>query len=145
MKKIIYLIKDHFVEFIGFNVILVLIISITYLKLYKKTYVCESTKMVDNVKITEKYVLKQKNNKIKTIDYTYKAKLNKETKIDYMKYYNNAVKEVLNEFDEVKTSYKNNTVYVSYTLKGEDVKSNKSYKNARVFLKNVKASGFTCK
>ena len=91
MKKIINLIKEHFVEFVGFNAILILIIFISYLKFYKKTYVCESNKIVDNVKISEKFILKQKNNKIKTIDYTYKAKLNKKTKIDYMKYYNNAV------------------------------------------------------
>ena len=145
MKKAIDFSKNHFIEVVGFTVIIVLVVLITYLRLYKKTYTCQSIKHIDGAKIYEKFVIKQKNNKIKSIDFSYKAKLATMSKEDFKALYNSAVNEVLSDFENVETSYKNNTIYVSYTLTYDDIKDNKAYKTARTFMKNIKANGFSCK
>lgn len=144
-KKIFSAIQNHFVEFVGFVGILFVIIVISYLKYYKKTYVCTSRKIVDNITVNEKFTIKQKNNKIITIDFDYTAKLSDTNKTNLKKLYNEALTSTLNEFDNVKTSYDNNTIKISYTLTKDDIKDNKAYKSAKVFMRNIKANGFSCK
>ena len=54
MNKVIEFTKNHFVEVLGFTAILVIIILISYLKMYKKTFVCELRTTEGTSKIYQK-------------------------------------------------------------------------------------------
>ena len=55
MNKVIDFTKNHFVEVVGFAAILLIIIFISYLKTYKKSYVCELRTTEGTSKIYQKY------------------------------------------------------------------------------------------
>lgn len=148
MENIKNLFKNHFVEVVGFLAILALIIFITFLKYYNKTFVCESNKEVDGAKIYEKYVIHQKNNNISTIDYLYEAKLpTSENNKAAKKIYNDLIKDINNNIfeGEVNLKYKKNKMILEYTLTKDDFKDNKAYKTARIFMRNIKSNNFKCK
>lgn len=148
MDNIKNIFKNHFVEVVGFIAIFILITFILFLKYYKKTYVCESNKEVDGAKIYEKYTIHQKNNNIKSIDYLYEAKLpSSRNKKAITTFYNEMIQEVNNNVfeGEINLKYKKNKIVLEYTLTKEDIKDNKAYKSARVFMRNIKSNDFKCK
>lgn len=148
MKKIIEFSKNHFVEVVGFIAIFLIIILISYLKVFKKTFVCEMRTTEGSSKIYQKYTIKQSNNKLKQISYYYRATTpDKNVRKQVTEFY----KAILNEHEDalfnndIRMSYKNDKLILSYDIDLDEVKHNKVYKNASTFVKSVKASGFTCK
>ena len=149
MNKVMTFIRNYFVEVVGFLVIMALIILISFLKFDRKTFNCKLTHTDDGVKITESYVVKQKNNHIKTIDYKYIASpsdksANKKALIGYYK----DIVENVNKSDfniDMDLTYKKGKIYLEYTLTSDDIKDLKEYKTTRKFIRNIKSNGFTCK
>lgn len=148
MKKILEFTKNHFVEVIGFVTILLVIILISYLKVFKKTFVCEMKTTEGKSKIYQKYTIKQSNNKLKNISYYYRATTpDKEVRKQVTEFYKNILSEHEDALfnNDVRMSYKNDKLILSYDIDLNEVKHNKVYKNASTFVKSVKASGFSCK
>ena len=147
MSKVKYLFKNHFVEVMGFVAILVIIILISYLKMFKKTFTCEMKSSEDNVKVYQKYVVKQSNNKLKKISYYYEATSpDKKTRNKISEFYNDMIskkKDALSDND-ITLTYKDNKLVLKYDLTEFD-KDNDSYKSAKAFIKSAKAVGFKCK
>ena len=147
MKNILVFIKNHFVEVVGFAIIFVLIVLISYLKYFRKTFNCSLEKNVDGIKIKESYVIKQKNNSINTITYKYTADL---TGVKNKTLIQGTYQQMMSGIDDntfgkrPKLVYEGNKIKLSYELDRSDIKGKKAYKSARVFLKNIKASGFKC-
>jgi len=148
MKKVLVFVKNHFVEVVGFMIIFILIILISYLKYFRKTFKCTVSKNVDGVQIKEKYIIKQKNNHIKTIDYNYVADLSNITNKSLVL---TSYKQIMDGIDsksfgkKPKLSYEDNKIKLSYQLDEYDIADKDSYRTARVFIKNIKSSGFKCK
>lgn len=148
MNKVIDFTKNHFVEVVGFAAILLIIIFISYLKTYKKSYVCELRTTEGTSKIYQKYTIKQKNNKLKKIHYYYRAKTpDKKTKKQMSDFYHNMINENEDKLfeNDIKLTFKNDMLVLSYDINLKELKNNKNYKKASTFVRNVKASGFTCK
>lgn len=148
MKKVINYVKGHFVETVGFIVIIFLIIFISYLKFYKKTFTCELTTKDGNVKVYQNYKIKQKNNHIKSISYYYKVTSPSKTEIEQI---SNFYKNLINENEDmlyesnINLVYKKNKLVLSYDISDKEIKNNKIYKSTRTLIGNLKASKFTCK
>ena len=141
MNKVIEFTKNHFVEVLGFTAILVIIILISYLKMYKKTFVCELRTTEGTSKIYQKYTIKQTNNKLKSIHYYYRAKTpDSKTKKEMSNFYHSMISENEDKLfeNDIKLTFKDDKLVLSY-------ENNKNYKKASTFIKNIKASGFTCK
>ena len=139
--------KNHFVEVIGFISILLIIILISYLKVFKKTFVCEMRTTEGKSKIFQKYTITQSNNKLKQISYYYRATTpDKDTKKQVTEFYKNIINEHEDKIfnNDIRLSYKDNKLILSYDIDLNEVKHNKVYKNASTFVKSVKASGFSC-
>ena len=148
MKKFFEFSKNHFVEVVGFIAIFLIIILISYLKIFKKTFTCEMKTTEGSSKIYEKYIIKQSNNKLKNINYYYSATTpDKSTRKKVTEFYKNIISENEDKLfnNDIKLSYKNDKLVLSYDINLDEVKNNKVYKNASTFVKSVKASGFTCK
>lgn len=148
MSKITEFVKNYFVEVVGFIAILLIIILISYLKVFKKTFVCELKTTEGSSKIYQKYTIKQTNNKLKKITYYYKASTpDKKIKKQVTEFYQNIVtnheEKLFN--NEIHMFYEDGKLILSYDIDLDEVKDNEVYKNARTFVKSVKASGFTCK
>lgn len=148
MNKVIEFTKNHFVEVLGFTAILIIIILISYLKMYKKSFVCELRTTEGSAKIYQKYTIKQTNNKLKSIHYYYRAKTpDSKTKKELSEFYHNMISENEDKLfeNDIKLTFKDDMLVLSYDLNLKELKNNKNYKKASTFIKNVKASGFTCK
>ena len=148
MKKVLEFIKEHFVETIGLIVILVLIIFISYLKMYKKTYVCTQNGKDNGIAIYQKYEIKQKRNKINSISYKYELTSNNK---DALTQVTNMYKEMIKNNSKViadnslDLKYNDNKLTLTYKINKKEINDNEMYKSTRHFVKLLKASGFTCK
>lgn len=148
MNKFIEFTKNHFVEVLGFTAILIVIILISYLKMYKKSFVCEQKTTEGTSKIYQKYTIKQKNNKLKSIHYYYRAKTpDSKTKKEMSNFYQSMINENEDKLfeNDIKLTFKDDMLVLSYDINLKELKNNKNYKKASTFIKNIKASGFTCK
>ena len=148
MNKVIEFTKNHFVEVLGFTAILVIIILISYLKMYKKTFVCELRTTEGTSKIYQKYTIKQTNNKLKSIHYYYRAKTpDSKTKKEMSNFYHSMISENEDKLfeNDIKLTFKDDKLVLSYDLNLKELKNNKNFKKASRFIKSVKANGFTCK
>ena len=148
MNKVIEFTKNHFVEVLGFAAILVIIILISYLKMYKKTFVCELRTTEGTSKIYQKYTIKQTNNKLKSIHYYYRAKTpDSKTKKEMSNFYHSMISENEDKLfeNDIKLTFKDDKLVLSYDLNLKELKNNKNYKKASRFIKSVKANGFACK
>lgn len=148
MNKVIEFTKNHFVEVLGFTAILVIIILISYLKMYKKTFVCELRTTEGTSKIYQKYTIKQTNNKLKSIHYYYRAKTpDSKTKKEMSNFYHSMISENEDKLfeNDIKLTFKDDKLVLSYDLNLKELKNNKNYKKASRFINSVKANGFTCK
>ena len=148
MNKVSSFIKNHFVEVIGFAGILVLILLISYLKLFKKTFVCEISEVDNSSKIYQKYTIKQTNNKLKTVEYYYSvSNPNMKIKKQVTDFYNNLIEDNYDKVfkNDIKLRSKDNKLVLRYNIDVKEAKNNKSFKNASTLVRNLKASGFTCK
>ena len=148
MNKVIEFTKNHFVEVLGFTAILVIIILISYLKMYKKTFVCELRTTEGTSKIYQKYTIKQTNNKLKSIHYYYRAKTpDSKTKKEMSNFYHSMISENEDKLfeNDIKLTFKDDKLVLSYDLNLKELKNNKNYKKASRFIKSVKANGFACK
>ena len=148
MNKVSSFIKNHFVEVIGFTSILFIILLISYLKVFKKTFICEISEVDNSSKIYQKYTIKQINNKLKTVEYYYSvsnpnAKIKKQVTDFYNTLVNDNYDKVLK--NDVRLRSKDNNLVLTYNIDVKEAKNNKSFKNASTLVKNLKASGFTCK
>ena len=47
--------------------------------------------------------------------------------------------------NDIKLTFKDDMLVLSYDINLKELKNNKNYKKASTFIKNIKASGFTCK
>ena len=148
MNKVLDYCKNHFVETIGFIVIIVLIFFISYLKYYRKTFTCDITTSDDSVKVYQKYNIKQKNNKIKKITYYYEVKSpNKEQMNQINKFYEQLIEENKDDLydNHIMMKYKNKKLVLYYEISSNEIKKEDLYKSTRHFVKSLKASGFKCK
>lgn len=148
MNKVINFTKNHFVEVLGFTAILIIIILISYLKMFKKSFVCEMRTTEGSSKIYQKYTIKQTNNKLKKIHYYYRAKTpDKKTKKEMSEFYRNMINENEDKLfeNDIKLTFKDDMLVLSYDINLKELKNNKNYKKASTFIRNIKASGFTCK
>ena len=148
MEKIKEFTKEHFVEVLGFLGIFLLIIIITYLKMFQKTFTCEMNSKEGNSKVYQKYIVKQSNNKLKSINYYYKAttpdaKTKKQVSEFYSKIIQNNKEKIFN--NDMRLKFDGDKIIFSYNLDLDEVKNNDVYKSASSFIKSAKASGFTCK
>lgn len=149
MSKVVHYIKEHIVEFIGFIVIIFLINLITFIRFYSRTYICTKSETVHGIKTSEKYEVSQKNNHIKLIHYELETTfLNKKSAPNILDVYTNTLSDIkstsLND-NNTKLKYHNNKLFLSYDLSAYDIKDNKAYRSTKVFIRNVKSSGFKCK
>ena len=148
MNKVNSFIKNHFVEVIGFTSILFIILLISYLKVFKKTFICEVSEVDNSSKIYQKYTIKQINNKLKTVEYYYSVS-NPNTKIkkQVTDFYNTLVNDDYDKVlkNDIRLRSKDNNLVLTYNIDVKEAKNNKSFKNASTLVKNLKASGFTCK
>jgi hypothetical protein len=148
MDKIKEFTKNHFVEVIGFLGIIFLIIVITYLKMFQKTFTCELKTKEDNSKIYQRYILKQSNNKIKSINYYYTVTTpDAGTKRKVSEFYRQLLQGNEEKIfrNEMKLKFDGEKLIFSYDIDLDEVKGNSAYKSASSFVKSAKASGFTCK
>lgn len=148
MNKILNFTKNHFVEVVGFIAILLIIILISYLKIFKKTFICEMKTTEGSSKVYQKYTIKQSNNKLKQISYYYRATTpDKNVRKQVSEFYRSIINEHEDKLfnNDIKMSFKDDKLVLSYDIDLNEVKHNKVYKNASTFVKSVKASGFTCK
>ena len=148
MKNILRFIKEHFVETIGLIVILVLIVFISYLKMYKKTYVCTQNGVDSGIKVYQKYEIKQKRNNIKSISYKYELTSdNKEALSEVTNMYKEMIKNnsKVIEDNSLDLKYSDNKLILTYKINKKEINDNEMYKSTRHFVKLLKASGFTCK
>lgn len=148
MNKILNFTKNHFVEVVGFIAILLIIILISYLKIFKKTFICEMKTTEGSSKVYQKYTIKQSNNKLKQISYYYRATTpDKNVRKQVSEFYQSIINEHEDKLfnNDIKMSFKDDKLVLSYDIDLNEVKHNKVYKNASTFVKSVKASGFTCK
>ena len=148
MNKIMTFTKNHFIEVMGFVAILLVIILISYLRLFKKTFVCELKTTEGKSKIYQKYTIKQTNNNLKSINYYYKATTpDKKTRKQVTEFYQTIVKDHEEKLfnNEIHLFYNKEKLIFSYDLDLEELEGNKVYKSASSFVKSVKASGFKCK
>lgn len=148
MNKLVEFTKNHFIEVVGFIAILLIIILISYLKLFKKTFVCEMRTTEGSAKILQKYEIKQTNNKLKKVSYYYRAsspdkKVRKQVSGFYNELINNHEEKLFN--NDIRMSFKDGKLILSYDIDLKELKNNEVYKNASTFVKSLKASGFTCK
>lgn len=148
MNKLVEFTKNHFIEVVGFIAILLIIILISYLKLFKKTFVCEMRTTEGSAKILQKYEIKQTNNKLKKVSYYYRAsspdkKVRKQVSDFYNELINNHEEKLFN--NDIRMSFKDGKLILSYDIDLKELKNNEVYKNASTFVKSLKASGFTCK
>lgn len=148
MEKFKEFTKEHFVEVIGFLSIFLLIIIITYLKTFQKTYTCEMYSKEDGSKIYQRYIVKQTNNRLKNINYYYTATTpNAKTKRKVSEFYRTLISGNEEKIfkNEMKLKFDGNKIVFSYDIDLDEVKNNDAYKSASTFIKSAKASGFTCK
>lgn len=148
MKKVLDNVKNHIVETIGLLVIVFLIIFISFLKTYKKTYVCTYLSSDRGVRTYQEYIIHQKNNNIKDIEFTYKVNSSNEEAIKQIaNIYNEMIKENEDVIEEnsLDLKYSKNKIIFTFKISGNELKSNDTYKSARHFVKLLKASKFTCK
>ena len=148
MDKIKEFTKNHFVEVVGFLAIVVLIILITYLRTFQKTYTCVKKSKEDNSKIYQKYIVKQTNNKIKNINYYYEVTTpDANTKRKVSEFYRKLLQGNEEKIfrNEMKLKFDGERLIFSYDVDLDEVKNNDSYKSASSFIKSAKASGFSCK
>ena len=144
MKKIIDVFKNHFVEIVGFIIILILIVVITYLKFYKHTYTCELKSENNGASTFEKYTIYQKNNHINKISYYYKVTASsKEERKELTKFYNELLKE--NKNNNVSLSFENDVLTLKYNVSKDKLNKDKNYKNAKTVIRNLKSDKFICK
>lgn len=148
MKKVLSYMKEHFVETIGLIVIILLVIFISYLKFYKKTFTCDHTGSDGNVKVYEKYIIEQKKNNIKEIKYKYEVTSPSKSNVkEIYKFYEELIDKnpgVISK-NYINLKYKDNKLTMIYKLSGDDLKENDNYKSTKHLVKVLKASGFTCK
>ena len=148
MDKIKSFTKEHFVEVLGFLGVLLLIIIITYLKTFQKTYTCEKKSNEDGSKIYQRYIVKQSNNRLKNINYYYTATTpNAKTKRKVSEFYRTLINGNEERIfkNEMKLKFDGNKIIFSYDIDLDEVKNNDAYKKASTFIRSAKASGFTCK
>lgn len=148
MKKFREFIRAHFVEVVGFTGIFFLILIISYLKVFHKTFICEQRITEGNSKIYQKYTIKQTNNKLKSINYYYSVTTpDSKTKKQVTEFYNNLItnSDATMFNSGVKLKYNGDKMILSYDIDLNEVKDNAAYKSASSFVKSAKASGFTCK
>lgn len=148
MSKVSSFIKNHFVEVIGFLAILFIIILISYLKVFKKTFTCELTKKEGKATIYQRYIVKQSNNNLKGINYYYRASTpDKKERKRISDFYNKMIEGNEKEFydNNITLKFNGETITLSYDINLDVVKDNKVYKNARTYIKNIKSVGFKCK
>jgi len=149
MSKVIHYIREHLVEFIGFIVVIFLINLITFIRFYSRSYVCTKSETVHGIKTIEKYEVTQRNNHIKKIHYDLETTfLNKKSAPNILDVYTSTLSDIkstsLND-NNTKLKFFKNKLYLSYDLTDEDIKDNKAYRTTKVFIRNIKSTGFKCK
>ena len=148
MQKVISYAKEHFVETIGLAVIIVLVIFISYLKFYRKTYTCTSKETDSSVTVYQRYVIKQKRNKIKYVGYKYVVTSPSKEQVKQISAF---YEDLIEKNPDIKTDnfvtlkYKGNKLTLSYIITQDELEENEMYKSTRHLVKVLKASGFTCK
>lgn len=148
MKSAINFVKNHFVETVGFIGVLIIIILVSYLKYFRKTFVCEQMIKENGSKVYQKYEIKQKNNSIKSISYYYKANTpNKKEKEKIQEFYKSMITDNKKKiFDNnITLKYSDGVLILKYNISSKEIKTNKNYKSTKTLVNKLKASKFTCK
>lgn len=148
MSKVMNFVRNHFVEVIGFISIFLIIILISYLRIFRKTFTCELKEKEGKATIYQRYVVKQSNNKLKSIGYYYRATTpDKKEKKKIAEFYKSMISENKDKIydNNIVLKYNDDRLILSYSIDLNEVKNNDVYKSASSFVKSVKASGFKCK
>lgn len=148
MNKVVDYIKTHKVESIGFLVIMIIILLVTYLKNFNRQFECVKENKFDGSVIKEKYLIKQRNNNVLSISYDLvSTNSSKETISSLSELYREIIKKQ-NEIsldNNVHLDINKKIVSLSYDVSEQEINSNDNYKKASKLIKRLENNKFVCK
>lgn len=148
MNKVVDYIKTHKVELIGFLVIMIIILLVTYLKNFNRQFECVKENKFDGSVIKEKYLIKQRNNNVLSISYELVSiNSSKETISSLSELYREIIKKQ-NEIsldNNVHLDINKKIVSLSYDVSKQEINNNDNYKKASKLIKRLENNKFVCK